>query len=92
MTDMGVKLLAKTMKLGRDDELETALHLWFKQKREDGIPITGAILQAKARELHTELSKVRSDEAAQVFTLDLAAWLWRFCQHHNIRQLLLQGK
>ena len=49
---MGVKWPAKTMKLGRDEELETALHLWFKQKREDGISITGAILQAKARELH----------------------------------------
>ena len=40
MTDMGVKRPAKTMKLGKDEELEMALHLWFKQKREDGIPIT----------------------------------------------------
>ena len=40
------------MKLGRDEELEVALFLWFKQKREEGIPITGPIVQAKARELY----------------------------------------
>ena len=32
MTDNGVKWPAKTMKLGNDEELETVLHLWFKQK------------------------------------------------------------
>ena len=49
MTEMGVGRSAKIMKLGRDEELETALFLRFKQKREEGIPITGPIMQAKAR-------------------------------------------
>ena len=47
MTEMGVGRSAKIMKLGRDEELEAPLFLWFKQKREEGIPITGPILQAK---------------------------------------------
>ena len=40
MTEMGWKRPAKAMKLGADEELETAVFLWFKQKRE-GVPITG---------------------------------------------------
>ena len=43
MTDMGVKQPAKVMKLGRDQELETALYLWFKQKREERVPIIAPI-------------------------------------------------
>ena len=41
------------MKLERDEELEAALFLWFKQKREEGIPI----VQAKVRELHQRLNE-----------------------------------
>ena len=91
MKDMGVKRPAKVMKLGKDEELETALYLWFKQKREEGIPITGAILQAKAREMHKRLSEARGDGAVQEFTA-LSGWMWRFCQRHTIRQLSLQGE
>jgi len=31
----------KVMMCGKDIELEKALFIWFKQKREDGIPISG---------------------------------------------------
>ena len=90
MKDMGVKRPAKVMKLGKDEELETALYLWFKQKREEGILITGAILQAKAREIHKQLSETRGDGAGQEFTAS-SGWMWRFCQRHTIRQLSLQA-
>lgn len=50
MTDMTVKQPANTLKLGRDEELKTALHLRFKQKEKDRIP-KGVTLQAKARAL-----------------------------------------
>lgn len=90
MKDMGVKRPAKVMKLGKDEELETALYLWFKQKREEGIPITGAILQAKAREMHKRLSEAQGDGAVQEFTAS-SGWMWRFCQCHTLRQLSLQG-
>ena len=41
MTEMGCKRPAKAMKLGADEELEAAVFLWFRQKREEGVPITG---------------------------------------------------
>lgn len=53
--------------------------------------MTGAILQAKAREMHKRLSEARGDGAVQEFTA-LSGWMWRFCQRHTIRQLSLQGE
>ena len=41
LTLMGCKKSAKTMKMGTDHELEMALFSWFRQKREEGIPVTG---------------------------------------------------
>ena len=41
MLEMGTKQPAKVMKLGKDEEHDKAVFLWFKQKREEGIPITG---------------------------------------------------
>ena len=48
MTEMGCKRPVKFMKMGRDQELEMAVFLWFKQKREEGIPITGIVLAIHA--------------------------------------------
>ena len=41
MAEMGCKRPVKTMRLGRDQELDEAVFVWFRQKREEGIPITG---------------------------------------------------
>lgn len=43
LAEMGCKRPAKTMKLGKDQELEEAVYLWFRQKREEGVPITGKV-------------------------------------------------
>ena len=92
MTEMGVGRSAKIMRLGRDEELDAAVFLWFKQKREEGIPITGPIVQAKARELDQRLIEVQGDSGhTKEFTAS-SGWLWHFCQHHSIRQLSLQGE
>ena len=40
-TEMGVHRPMKNMKMGQDEELESALFIWFRQKREEGIPLTG---------------------------------------------------
>ena len=82
------------MKLGKDAELEMAVYVLFRQKREEGIPITRAIVQAKALELHTRLHVSQDDGVDEIpaqVTVS-AGWLWRFCWHHNIRQLALQGE
>ncbi len=41
LTEMGCRRPVKTMKIGNDDQLEMTLFSWFKQKREEGFPITG---------------------------------------------------
>jgi len=38
---MGCKRAAKIMKLGKDEELEEAVFLWFTQEREKGVPLSG---------------------------------------------------
>ena len=84
MKDMGVKWPAKVMKLGKDEKLETVLYLWFKPKREEEIPVTGAILQAKVCELHKWLSKARDDGAVQEFTASSGfrfSSLYNACRH-----------
>ena len=69
------------MKLGKDAELEMAVYVLFRQKREEGIPITRAIVQAKALELHTRLHVSQDDGVDEIpaqVTVS-AGWLWRFC-------------
>ena len=83
------------MKCGKDMELEKTLFIWFKQKREDGIPISGPILKAKAVELHKRFQELYYNSSRGTVRMEFNAsqgWFSRFCQHHNIRQLSLQGK
>ena len=54
------------MKLGNDAELEMAVYVLFRQKRAEGIPITRAIVQAKALELHTRLHGSQGDGVDEI--------------------------
>ena len=38
--EMGIQQPVKTMKLGRDEDLDKAVFMWFKQKQDEGIPIS----------------------------------------------------
>ena len=38
---IGIRRPQKNMKMGRDQEFEEASFLWFRQKREEGVPLTG---------------------------------------------------
>jgi len=49
LTEMGCTRPVKTMKIGKDNQLEMAVFSWFRQKREEGIPITGKYKIIKAR-------------------------------------------
>ena len=42
--EMGIHRPQKNMKMGRDQEFEEALFLWFRQNREEGVPLTGTLL------------------------------------------------
>ena len=41
MLEMGTKHPIKIIELGKDEEHDKGVFWWFKQKREEGIPITG---------------------------------------------------
>ena len=50
------------MQCGKDIELKKALFIWFKEKWEDRIPISGPILKAKALEQHKRFQEPRIAE------------------------------
>ena len=88
LKEMGTKRKVKVMKLGDDPELDKAVYIWFRQKRMEGIPISGPMLCEKAIDLYKTLHK----DAKESDFVASEGWKWRFCQRHGIRQLLLQGE
>ena len=74
----------KAMKPAKDENLEEALYIWFKQKRMEGVPISGAILK-KALQLNEKLGGKESFVASK-------GWRWRFCCRFGIYQLAIQGE
>ena len=88
MIEIGFKQPDKTMKLSYDEELDKSVFLWFTQKREEGIPISGQIIQAKASVFSQQ---IQERIEYKVFSAS-AGWIWRFCRCHNIRELCLREK
>ena len=76
------------MRLTDDDTLDQALYLWFVQKRSQNLPVSGPILCEKARLMHVQ---IHDGESVPPFQAS-RGWLWRFCNHHGIRQLSSQGE
>lgn len=75
----------KTMKKSSLSDMESALFEWFKQKRTEGIPISGPIVCEKATWFHETLKIEQTFNASQ-------GWLFRFKARHGIRQLDIQGE
>jgi hypothetical protein len=69
-------LKRKRMKKSTHEELDKGLLQWFTQKREDNVPLSGAILQEQA-------SKMGSKIAKKDFTCS-RSWIERFKQRHCI--------
>ena len=83
-TEMGMVKKAKSMKIGKDEKLDQALFVWFKQKRTEGAPISGSILCEKAVQLSGLLGNSNFKASS--------GWRWRFCKRHGIRELLYKVK
>jgi hypothetical protein len=83
---MGMQKQAKVMKISDDRRLDQAVFLWFRQKRAEGIPISGPLLCEKA----LELSRILGGEESQIKASE--GWKWGFCKRHGIRQLSFQGE
>lgn len=82
----GQSTSAKKLKSGTNVVLDQAIYLWFAQQRENGNPVSGPILQAKAKQLNSMIHPEGNDFDA--------SWGWqhRFCQRHGIRQLKTSGE
>ncbi|KAJ8945943.1 hypothetical protein NQ318_016771 [Aromia moschata] len=69
----------------RDSLFERCTFLWFSQKRALGEPVTGPLLQAKAKQFHASLN-VDSNFSAS------SGWLARFKKRYGIRCLNIKGE
>jgi len=77
------------MRLVKEEQLEEALYMWFVQRRGQGTPVSGPLLAEKAKQLHDMLHE--ESLVKPPFTAS-NGWLWRFCKHHGIRQLSMEGE
>lgn len=66
----------KTMRKGEFEKTSEALFLWFLQRRKEGSPISGPILQSKALELHKRFNE--GDFTAS------SGWLERWKKRYGI--------
>lgn len=75
----------KTMKKATNEVLDTALYLWFIQKRSEGIPLSGPIIAEKAIHFNAKLNGDADFKAS-------SGWLDKFKNRHGIRQLNIEGE
>jgi len=79
----------KSMKLANDERLDQALYTWFIQQRLTVTPISGLLLQEKAKHFSTQLNGESADlESFKAST----GWLDKFKNQHGIRNLSIQGE
>ncbi|XP_014276200.1 jerky protein homolog-like [Halyomorpha halys] len=76
----------KTMRKFENEELNEAVFLWFMQQREKGIPLTGPLIQEKAKVLALQFG-----ESSKPFTAS-SGWLDRWKCRYGIRQLNMSGE
>ena len=77
----------KIMREGSYKELDSALYIWFLQKREKGIPITGPVLLEKARHFYDKLYPTSQKEFQ-----GSNGFLWRFSKRFGIKSLAISGE
>jgi hypothetical protein len=75
----------KTMKKSKLSDLDGAVFEWFKQKRAEGVPISGPMVSEKALFFHKNLNINERFSAS-------AGWLEKFKKRHGIRQLEIHGE
>ena len=81
-------LKRKSLKLANDEQLDKALYAWFIQQRSAGTPISGPLLQEKAKHFSTQLNTETADHEFKAST----DWLEKFKTRHGIRNLSIQGE
>ena len=76
----------KSLKLADDEQLDKALYTWFIQQRSSGTPISGLLLQEKAKHFSTQLNTEAADNEFKAST----GWLEKFKTWHGIRNFSFQ--
>ena len=85
-TSEGLK--RKSLKVAHDEQLDKALYAWFIQQRTSGTPISGPLLQEKAKHFYSHLHTDPADGDFKAST----GWLEKFKNRHGIRNLSIQGE
>lgn len=75
----------KSMKSAENQELDSAMYMWFMQIRSQGQPISGPIICEKALQMNILLDGDPNFKAT-------SGWLQRFKSRHGIRELDIQGE
>ena len=69
--------------------MDKALYAWFVQQRSSGTPISGPLLQEKAKHFSTQLNT--AETADREFKAS-TGWPGKFKTWHGIRNLSIQGE
>ena len=76
----------KTLREGSHAQLDQALYIWFRQKRELGIPVTGPLLLEQAKFFFSQIYP--SEREFKTST----GFQWRFCKRFGINSLAIFGE
>ncbi|XP_041045228.1 tigger transposable element-derived protein 2-like [Carcharodon carcharias] len=68
----------RTLHSAKSADHDNVLYEWFRQRRSEGLPVSGAMLMEKAKQFHTELRISSACEYSQ-------GWLQKFKHRHGIR-------
>lgn len=75
----------KTLQQPQYEKLDKTLYEWFKLKREEGIPISGPMLQEKAKDFSEKLNIGKDCKFSD-------GWLSGFKKRHGIRKVDISGE
>ena len=76
----------KTLREGSHAQLDQALYIWFRQKRELGIPVTGPLLLEQAKFFFSQIYPSEGEFKAST------GFQWRFCKRFGINSLAIFGE
>lgn len=83
--DDKIGLDRKKARLSDAGDVDECLFTWFVQKRSEGVPLSGPLLQAQAIKLNKEIGGADDFVAS-------AGWLSRWKIHHGIAQVNMEGE
>lgn len=75
----------KTLRHAECPRMEKALYKWFLKRREKNLPVTGLMMQEKAKLLHNEYKESASFHAS-------SGWLQKYKRRFGIRYLKISGE